>query len=243
LDQDSAKHHLTRVYPLNKTMTDGGCVIVRVHQRRPISPLMQSCRSPEQFRQDPPRMRSTLMFYRFTKRMIQRNELTQFLHIYDPASLEPWRYLPTLFGRMCFSFDGYDDTWQIDPNLRRFWRVLNECWPYWVLFCDLGQRDLRFMTMGCLQSFRAITVEGQNNAAIFFDRDELNHFLDQQFHQTFERCRFRRGIKRTLQLRRKAIAEYFRQPLQAVRFTSEILVQACPVPARSRAAKFNFWRR
>jgi hypothetical protein len=74
-----------------------------------------------------PRMESTLSFYHFTRRMIQRNELGPFMRLYDPASLEPWRHLPALFGRMCFSFDCFEDNWSFDPNVRRFWRVLHEC--------------------------------------------------------------------------------------------------------------------
>jgi hypothetical protein len=59
-------------------------------------------------------MPSTLMFYRFTRRMILKNELGPFMHVYDPARLEPWKFLPDLFGRMVFSFDGFEDNWQID---------------------------------------------------------------------------------------------------------------------------------
>ena len=73
----------------------------------PCSPAASPCNSANIL----PGMPSTLMFYRFTRRMIERSELGPFMHLYDPARLEPRKYLPALFGRMCFSFEGYDDNW------------------------------------------------------------------------------------------------------------------------------------
>ena len=188
-------------------------------------------------------MPSTLIFYRFTRRMIERNELGPFMRVYNPASLETWKHLPDLFGRMVFSFDGFEDNWSFEPNLRRFWRVLNECWPYWVLFCDLGQRDLRFMTLGCLRSFQAITVPDQSNVAIFFDRDELNQFLDEQFRQTHERCSWFRGMKRILLLRRREVLAYFRQPLDSISFIPKSPQRPRPVPRKTDAPEWRIRRR
>ena len=148
--------------------------------------------------------------------MIGRNDLGRFLHRYDPARIEAWHYLPALLGRLCLAFEGYDENWLITPTLRRFWRVLHECWPYAVLFCDLDQRDLAHMVLGSLKSFRVLAVPGQSNRAIGFERDELEAFLDHQFEASLERCYAHRGIRRTLWLRRREVCAYLRHPLEAV---------------------------
>ena len=159
---------------------------------------------------------NALMLYRFTRTVVQRQDLSPFLRRYDPALLPPWQYLPDLFGRMSFYFEGYEENWLFEPGLRQFWRTFHQCWPYWVLFCDLAQEDLRFMTLGSLYSFRLITVPGQLNGAVFYERDELESFLDDDISRTLDRCGWFRGMKRRLMLRRWDAGEYFRQPVHPV---------------------------
>jgi hypothetical protein len=99
------------------------------------------------------------------------------------------------------------------------------------------------MTLGCLQSFHAITVPGQTNVAIFYYRGELDAFIDEQFRRIYERCWCRRGIKRTLLLRRRAVLEYFREPLDSTSFIPRSPHQPRPVLAKSRVPEWNIRRR
>ena len=161
---------------------------------------------------------SAITVYRFTANMIRQNNLTQFLHRFDLNRPEAWHYLPRHFGRLCFSFEGFESNWSFPAELRRFWRVLHECWPHWTLFLDLGQQDLKVMTLGSLKSFRMITIPGQTNGAIFFDRDELDAFIEEDFRRTFECCQHASRMKRRLFLRRKEVLAYFREPLHPMIF-------------------------
>ncbi len=119
--------------------------------------------------------------HRFTTKMIRQNNLTEFLHRFDLYRPEAWHYLPQLFGRLCLSYEGFELNWSFHPDLRRFWRVFHECWPHWTLFLDLGQQDLRVMTLGCLKSFHLLAIPGQDNGAVFYDRDELDAFIESRF--------------------------------------------------------------
>ena len=69
-------------------------------------------------------------------------------------------------------------------------------WPYWLYFCDLSQDDLKLMVYCCLDSFATIQVEGQTNAAIVYERQELDRFLETDRTHLLELCaraRLRQG--------------------------------------------------
>jgi len=151
----------------------------------------------------------------FTRRMIEEKNFAPFVDQYNLSRPEAWQFLPGLLGRMIFLFEGLDESTpplQI-AALRQFLSAFHLAWPHWTIFSDLSQEDLRVMTFCCLESVRIVRVPGQQNWALFYDPEELDAFLAEDFMKSSEQLRWTRYSKRWIKRRIAAVKEYFRGPL------------------------------
>jgi len=165
----------------------------------------------------------------FTQRMIVEKNFAPFVDHYDLSRPEAWQYLPGLLGRMIFVFEGDESTVPLeDATLRQFLRAFHRAWPYWTVFCDLSQEDLRVMTFCCLESVRIVHVPGQRNWALFYDPEELAALLAEDFMKSEEQLRWTRFSHRWMKRRIAAVKDYFRGPLNLGVFQP---VQGRPVDA------------
>ena len=126
-------------------------------------------------------MASEITVYSFSHANIVRRNFEPFLRVSALHKLPMGRALKARLGSLIFYLEDYDcDPRQLHAiaEVRRFCAAFHRRWPYWLYFCDLGQDDLKFMTFCCLDSFAAMQVDGQTNAAIGYDRQELDRFLE-----------------------------------------------------------------
>lgn len=160
-------------------------------------------------------MRIHSPFITFTARMIAERNFSRFVDEHDLSRPEAWHYLPDLLGRMVFLFEGLDESTPPLENaaLRQFLNAFHLAWPHWSFFCSLEEEDLRLMVYGSLQSVRVIDIAGQQNWALFVDRDELNQYLGKDFEESAKQLRWSGYSKRWIDRRIAAVKAYFRGPL------------------------------
>jgi len=154
--------------------------------------------------------------------MIEEKNFAPFVDQYNLSRPEAWHYLPGLLGRVIFLFDGLDESVPPLDNaaLRQFLGAFHRAWPYWTVFCDLSQEDLRVMTFCCLESVRIVHVPGQQNWALFYDPEELAAFLAEDFMKSEEQLRWTRFSHRWMKRRIAAVKDYFLGPLNLGVFQS-----------------------
>jgi len=164
------------------------------------------------------RMAGDIIFYQFSRSKLERGDFSHFLGLYAPDKLPTGRRLRAMMGSLVFCVEGYDDDpREINtiPEVRKFYSVFHEAWPYWFYFCNLEVDTLRTMVLCCLRSLTAIKVDGRPNVLVDFDRIELIQFVSQDFGPMNELCERAGMFERLIYDRTKAIFEYFDLPFDA----------------------------
>ena len=159
-------------------------------------------------------MASEIIVYSFSRANIVRRNFEPFLRWYALHKLPVGRALKARLGSLIFYLEDYDcDRWQVHANaeVRRFFAAFHRRWPYWLYFCDLGQDDLKLMVYCCLDSFAAIQVDGQANAAIAYDRQELDRFLEADRAPLLELCAWAGLRQREASQRLDQVRAYFQE--------------------------------
>ena len=123
-------------------------------------------------------MEGDLILYQFSRSKVERCDFGHFLSLYAPDKLPEGRPLRDMMNCFVFCIEGWDsDPREIHliPEIRRFYSVFHEAWPYWLYFCNLDGDTLRSMVMCCLPDVSTMQVDGNNKVAITFDPlDVLN---------------------------------------------------------------------
>ena len=157
-------------------------------------------------------MASEVIVYSFGHENIVRRNFESFLRSYARHKLPVGRALKARLGSMIFHLEDYDgDSWQLYAiaDVRRFCAAFHRRWPYWLYFCDLSQDDLKLMVYCCLDSFMAIQVDGQTNAAVAYDRQELDRFLEADRAPVEELCAWAELRPRDASQRFAQVQAYF----------------------------------
>jgi len=95
------------------------------------------------------------------------------------------------------------------PEVRSFFRSLNEAWPFWFFVCDLRAPDLQIMTLCCLPKLSVLRRQSGALCHVEFDPGDLRAFVLNGFRGMnflFERA----GMSKTENFERSVrIIEYF----------------------------------
>jgi hypothetical protein len=160
-------------------------------------------------------MSNDLIFYQFSREMVERGDFSQFLSLYAPDKLPSGRRLREMLNTMLFAIEGYDDDPReihSVPEIRRFYLAFHDAWPYWLYFCNLDVEALRMMMLCCLPSIAAMKVDGRPNVAVEYDRLELVRFLSKDFMPMNLMCERAGMSERLIYDRTKALFDYFDLP-------------------------------
>jgi hypothetical protein len=148
-------------------------------------------------------MKSNVVVYEFSSKTVATCNLDAFLKVYTCHKLPVGADPRALMGRMMFSRGRYHDERRepyvvpevgfVSPSAR----------------CGPTGSYLKGMTFSCLSSVAAVQVEGQSNAALTYDRRQLDAFLHAELPYFEEMCQ-RVGLWHRAAARRvDAIFAYF----------------------------------
>ena len=98
------------------------------------------------------------------------------------------------------------------PEIRRFYSMFHDAWPYWLYFCNLDVDTLRAMTMCCLPSVSTMQVDGQSLVNVTCDPLDLLSFLKRDFMPMNLMCERAEMFEERISDRTKAIFQYFALP-------------------------------
>lgn len=163
-------------------------------------------------------MEHDLIVYEFSRSKVERGDFTHFLSLYAPEKLPEGRRLREMMNAFVFCIQGWDnDPREIHliPEVRRFYSVFHEAWPYWLYFCNLDMDTLRAMTMCCLPSVTTMQVDGQSVVKATCDPLDLLKFLERDFTPMNLMCERAEMFERGIYGRTKAVFEYFNLPFDA----------------------------
>lgn len=136
--------------------------------------------------------------------------------------------------------NGYDDDprelWDI-PEVRAFYRKLDEKFPYWFWFCDKGAVSLKVIS-DCLYQPSGKAEEGKQAAALVDDA-ELDKFMRRHYQAIDELCKdFNIPDAERLKVL-EAIENYFEQYYHGTNFFAKIPFFGNIVTGRKRKGQ-NF---
>jgi hypothetical protein len=117
-----------------------------------------------------------------------------------------------------FTIEGWDDDPReihAIPEIRRFYSLFHQAWPYWLYFCNLEIDTLGMMTMCCLPSLNTMQVEGQIQVLVRCDPLELLNFLKRDFLPMNLMCERAGMFEDRIFDRTKALFKYFGLPFDA----------------------------
>ena len=164
-------------------------------------------------------MRKKFILYEFTQRTVKRQYFRPFLSVFEPQRLPYGPELRPYMGSLVIHLEGSERhpcPWQGFLEAGDFWRLLHRVWPFGLFFCDLGQMDLKLMTLGCLKSFSYVLAQDRPNCAVGYDQKELARFLRQDWVHLRQMAEFAEMSDRSVKLRFAAIRKYFEQPFPPV---------------------------
>jgi hypothetical protein len=150
-----------------------------------------------------------LIVYEFSRERVEAGDCSHLLAQFDPATTDA-EFLRQSFGRVVFSFSGYDDhrdELHSIPEVRRFLRLLRTRWPYLLFFGSLHDDSLKAIYLGYLDSFEAAQVKSV--CQVRFDFDELTKLIAADLWHADSLCE-KLGISRATRLRRATeVLRYF----------------------------------
>lgn len=158
------------------------------------------------------------IFYQFSRSKVERGDFNHFLGLYAPDKMPDGRRLREMMNGLVLGIEGWDDDPReihMIPEIRRFYAVFHEAWPYWLYFCNLETDTLRAMTMCCLPSINTMQVEGQIQVAVTCDPLDLLNFLKRDFMPMNLICERAGMFEERIYDRTKAVFEYFGLPFDA----------------------------
>jgi hypothetical protein len=152
-------------------------------------------------------MAGDIIFYQFSRPKVEQCDFSHFLGLYAPDRLPTGSRLREMMDRMIFLISGYDDDARevhTIHEVRRFYTVFHQAWPYWLYFCNLDTKELQMMVMCCLSSLAAMKVDGRPNVAVKYDRLELLRFVSNDFSPMNVMCERAEMTERMIYDRSKA---------------------------------------
>jgi len=163
-------------------------------------------------------MDGDIIFYQFSRPLVERGDFKHFLSLYAPDKLPAGRRLRELMNTLLFAIEGYDDDpreLHAIPEVRRFYSAFHAAWPYWLYFCNLDTEILRVMVLCCLPSLAALQVDGRPLVTVEFDRLELLQFLSADFAPMNVMCARAQLFERLIYDRTQQVFAYFALPFNA----------------------------
>lgn len=163
-------------------------------------------------------MDGDIIFYQFSRPLVERGDFSHFLSLYAPDKLPSGRRLRELMNTLLFAIEGYDaDPRELHaiPEVRRFYSAFHAAWPYWLYFCNLDTEILRVMVLCCLPSLAALQVDGRQHVTVEFDRLELLQFLSADFAAMHVMCARAQLFERLIYDRTQQVFAYFALPFHA----------------------------
>ena len=160
-------------------------------------------------------MEPDLIIYQFSRSKVERGDFSHFLSLYAPDKLPTGRRLREMMNGFVFSIEGWDnDPREIHtiPEIRRFYSVFHDAWPYWLFFCNLDMDTFRAMTMCCLPSINTMQVDGQIQMAVTCEPLDLLNLLKRDFMPMNLMCDRAGMFEERIYDRTKAVFEYFGLP-------------------------------
>jgi hypothetical protein len=163
-------------------------------------------------------MDGDIIFYQFSRPLVERGDFSHFLSLYAPDKLPSGRRLRELMNTLLFAIESYDDDpreLHAIPEVRRFYSAFHAAWPYWLYFCNLDTEILRVMVLCCLPSLAALQVDGRQHVTVEFDRLELLQFLSADFAAMHVMCARAQLFERLIYDRTQQVFAYFALPFHA----------------------------
>lgn len=160
-------------------------------------------------------MGSDLIFYQFSRSKVERLDFTHFLSLHAPDKLPNGRRLREMMGSMVMCIEGYDDDPRENhtiPEVRRFYAVFHEAWPYWLYFCNLDQDALKMMVFCCLDSFTAFKVDGHSQSAVQCEPMDVALFVSKDFSPMNMMCARAGMFESLIKQRTEEVFAYFGLP-------------------------------
>lgn len=165
-------------------------------------------------RHPPAHKRTTVVV--FTRAQVEQRNLTAFLSVLGIARLPEGPDLAALEGQVDFEVLGYEqDPREIYaiPEVRRFFRELDQAWPYWLYFCDLKSNGLRIVMLCCLESLGVVQRDRDNMAGALYEPTELLQWVAQRFSAMNIMCEQARVAESRVIARTDAVFSYFDLPV------------------------------
>jgi hypothetical protein len=171
---------------------------------------------------------------------VERCDFGHFLSLYAPDKLPEGRPLRDMMNCFVFCIEGWDsDPREIHliPEIRRFYSVFHEAWPYWLYFCNLDGDTLRSMVMCCLPDVSTMQVDGNNKVAITFDPLDVLNFIKHDFMPMNAICDRGQMSERGIYDRSKAVFEHFGLPFDAEPPAPASSVAPHPAPGQPKIGR------
>ncbi len=156
-----------------------------------------------------------LVVYQFSRPKVERGDFSHFIRLYHPDKLPSGRALRQMMNSLTFMIEGFDsDPRELHsiPEVRRFYAAFRKAWPYWLFFCNLDSEELRMMTLCCLPSIAALSVDQQSKVVVEYDRQELLEFLRENLILMSAMCQRGDVLEKSVHERTRAIFTYFGLP-------------------------------
>jgi hypothetical protein len=154
-------------------------------------------------------MNPDLIVYEFSREKVAAGDCSHLLAQFDVSRQEP-SLLKRGFGRVVFTFSGYDDhrdELHSIPEVRRFLRLLRARWPYLLFFGALHDDSLKAIYLGYLDSLEAAQIK--NACQVRFDYDELTKLIAADLWHADSLCE-KLGVSQATRLRRATeVLRYF----------------------------------
>jgi hypothetical protein len=151
-----------------------------------------------------------LIVYEFSRERVEASDCSHLLAQFDLATADAG-FLRQSFGRVVFTFSGYDDDsdeLHSIPAVRHFLRLLRARWPYLLYFGSLHDDSLKAIYLGYLDSLEAAQVKSV--CQVRFDFDELTKLVAADLWHADNLCE-KLGISQAVRLRRATeVLRYFR---------------------------------
>src|ERR1017187_3319266 len=160
-------------------------------------------------------MDGDLILYQFSRSKVERGDFRHFLGLYALDKLPTGRRLRDMMNCFVFCIEGWDShprEIHLIPEVRRFYSVFHEAWPY---FCNLDGDTLRSMVMCCLPDVSTLQVDGKTKVAVTFDLLGVLNFIKHDFMPMNLMCDRAEMFERGIFGRSKAVFEYFGLPFDA----------------------------
>jgi len=158
-----------------------------------------------------------LVLYRFSRYQLERGDFDHFLSLYAPDNLPAGGGLREMMNRCVVCIDdwgGPAGRTVMVPEIRRFYSMLHDAWPYWLYFCNLNRDALRAITTCCLPTIETMQVDGQTHVAVTCKLVELLNLLKRDLVAMNLMCGREEVPEKRLYARTMAVLKYFGLPLK-----------------------------